>query len=49
MPTVTMQVFRGEGRTGAFKEYKVEAETGMVVLGAHEDVREHVVAGDDPA
>ena len=32
MPTYTMHVFRGEGRTGGFTEYKVEGDTGMVVL-----------------
>src|SRR5204863_6429441 len=32
MATVTMQVFRGDGRAGEFKEYRVEAEPGMVVL-----------------
>ena len=32
MPTFTMQVFRGEGRTGGFKEYRVEVDSGMVVL-----------------
>ncbi|MEX2148039.1 MAG: succinate dehydrogenase/fumarate reductase iron-sulfur subunit [Candidatus Rokuibacteriota bacterium] len=32
MPTFTMQVFRGDPRGGAFKDYRVESEEGMVVL-----------------
>ena len=32
MPTVTLRVFRGDARGGDFKEYRVEAEEGMVVL-----------------
>ena len=32
MPTVTMHVFRGDARGGDFKEYRVEADPGMVVL-----------------
>ena len=32
MPSFTMHVFRGEGRTGGFTEYKVDTDTGMVVL-----------------
>ena len=32
MPTYTMHVFRGEGRTGSFTEYKVDGDSGMVVL-----------------
>src|ERR687896_546611 len=32
MPTFTMQVFRGDGKGGAFKDYRVESEEGMVVL-----------------
>ena len=29
---VTMRVWRGDAKGGAFKEYKVEAQEGMVVL-----------------
>jgi succinate dehydrogenase / fumarate reductase iron-sulfur subunit len=32
MPTYTMSVFRGDARGGEFREYRVEAEEGMVVL-----------------
>jgi succinate dehydrogenase / fumarate reductase iron-sulfur subunit len=32
MPTFTMRVFRGDPRGGEFKEYRVEVDTGMVVL-----------------
>src|SRR5947208_1604560 len=32
MQTFTMQVFRGQGRQGDFREYKVIADEGMVVL-----------------
>ncbi|MBI3629092.1 MAG: succinate dehydrogenase/fumarate reductase iron-sulfur subunit [Candidatus Rokubacteria bacterium] len=32
MPTFTMRLFRGDPRGGEFKEYRVEAEPGMVVL-----------------
>ena len=32
MATATMQVFRGDPRGGEFKEYRVETDTGMVVL-----------------
>jgi succinate dehydrogenase / fumarate reductase iron-sulfur subunit len=32
MPTFTMKVFRGDARGGAFKDYRVESEEGMVVL-----------------
>jgi succinate dehydrogenase / fumarate reductase iron-sulfur subunit len=32
MPTFTMQVFRGDPKGGAFKDYRVESEEGMVVL-----------------
>jgi succinate dehydrogenase / fumarate reductase iron-sulfur subunit len=32
MPTFTMRVFRGDARGGDFKEFRVEAEEGMVVL-----------------
>jgi succinate dehydrogenase / fumarate reductase iron-sulfur subunit len=32
MPTYTMRVFRGDAAGGAFKEYRVESEEGMVVL-----------------
>jgi succinate dehydrogenase / fumarate reductase iron-sulfur subunit len=32
MPTFTMRVFRGEGGTGGLREYRVDAEEGMVVL-----------------
>jgi succinate dehydrogenase / fumarate reductase iron-sulfur subunit len=32
MPTFTMSVFRGDARGGEFREYRVEAEEGMVVL-----------------
>src|SRR2546426_7633195 len=32
MATVTMSVFRGDARGGAFKDYRVESEEGMVVL-----------------
>jgi succinate dehydrogenase / fumarate reductase iron-sulfur subunit len=32
MPTFTMRVFRGGPEGGAFKEYRVEAGEGMVVL-----------------
>jgi succinate dehydrogenase / fumarate reductase iron-sulfur subunit len=32
MATFTMRVFRGEGSAGGFKDYRVEAEEGMVVL-----------------
>src|SRR5918995_4446249 len=32
MPTYTMQVFRGDAKGGAFKDYRVESEEGMVVL-----------------
>src|SRR5436309_15760711 len=32
MPTGTMHVFRGDARGGDFKEYRVEADPGMVVL-----------------
>ncbi len=31
--TVTMRVWRGDTRGGAFSEYRVEAQEGMVVLG----------------
>ncbi len=30
--TVTMRVWRGDARGGAFAEYRVEAQEGMVVL-----------------
>ena len=32
MPTFTMKVFRGDPTGGAFKDYRVESEEGMVVL-----------------
>src|SRR6185369_447817 len=32
MPTFTMRVFRGDPTGGAFKDYRVESEEGMVVL-----------------
>src|SRR5213080_3649283 len=32
MPTFTLRVFRGDPTRGAFKDYRVEAEEGMVVL-----------------
>ena len=32
MPQFTLKVFRGDGRSGDFKDYRVEAEEGMVVL-----------------
>src|SRR2546422_2040536 len=32
MQTFTMQVFRGQGAQGSFREYKVIADEGMVVL-----------------
>ena len=32
MPTFTMQVFRGDPTGGEFRDYKVEADEGMVVL-----------------
>src|SRR5437899_9275957 len=32
MATVTMSVFRGDAKGGAFKDYRVEAQEGMVVL-----------------
>src|SRR5215510_12272684 len=32
MPTFTMRVFRGDAGGGDFKEYRVDAEEGMVVL-----------------
>ena len=32
MPTYTMRVFRGDPGGGAFKDYRVESEEGMVVL-----------------
>src|SRR2546421_260792 len=32
MQTFTMQIFRGQGRQGDFREYKVIADEGMVVL-----------------
>jgi succinate dehydrogenase / fumarate reductase, iron-sulfur subunit len=32
MPTFTMKVFRGDPKGGAFKDYRVESEEGMVVL-----------------
>ncbi|MBI1963939.1 MAG: succinate dehydrogenase/fumarate reductase iron-sulfur subunit [Candidatus Rokubacteria bacterium] len=32
MPTFTMRMFRGDTRAGEFRDYRVEAEEGMVVL-----------------
>src|SRR5881392_3854497 len=32
MATVTMRVFRGDAGGGSFKDYRVEADEGMVVL-----------------
>src|SRR2546427_6661979 len=32
MPTFTLRVFRGDPTRGEFKDYRVEAEEGMVVL-----------------
>jgi succinate dehydrogenase / fumarate reductase iron-sulfur subunit len=32
MPTFTMNVFRGDARGGEFREYRVDADEGMVVL-----------------
>src|ERR687888_699831 len=32
MPTYTMRVFRGDAASGEFKDYRVEADEGMVVL-----------------
>src|SRR3989442_15176087 len=32
MPTVAMQVFRGDGGGGEFKSYRVDFDEGMVVL-----------------
>ena len=32
MPTFTMRMFRGDTRRGEFRDYRVEAEEGMVVL-----------------
>src|SRR5918995_993348 len=32
MPTFTLKVFRGDPQGGAFKDYRVESEEGMVVL-----------------
>jgi succinate dehydrogenase / fumarate reductase iron-sulfur subunit len=32
MPTFTMQVFRGDARSGGLKDYRVEVDEGMVVL-----------------
>src|SRR3989475_12848113 len=32
MQTFTMQVFRGQGRGGDFRDYRVESDEGMVVL-----------------
>src|SRR5438477_11383551 len=32
MPTFTMKVFRGQGAQGDFRDYKVDADEGMVVL-----------------
>jgi len=34
MATATLRVFRGEGRGGEFREYRVELDPGMVVLDA---------------
>jgi succinate dehydrogenase / fumarate reductase, iron-sulfur subunit len=32
MPTFTMRLFRGDAKSGDFKDYRVETEEGMVVL-----------------
>ena len=32
MPTFTMRIFRGDTARGEFRDYRVEAEEGMVVL-----------------
>ena len=34
MPAFTMRVFRGNASGGALRDYKVEADEGMVVLDA---------------
>src|SRR5439155_5888818 len=32
LPTITMKVIRGQGAQGDFRDYKVDADEGMVVL-----------------
>src|SRR5919199_3641897 len=44
MPAYRMQVFRGDGRGGEFKEYRVSVDPGMVVL----DVIHRIQATDAP-
>jgi succinate dehydrogenase / fumarate reductase iron-sulfur subunit len=34
MPSFTLRIFRGDARGGEFREYRVEADPGMVVLDA---------------
>ena len=46
MPTFTMKVFRGGPTGGQFRDYKVDADDGMVVLDVIHRIRSEIDCDD---